>query len=103
MPFDCDLVPEKRMKSITIRNIPDDVLEAIRTLSIKERRSLNNEIVVIIENGLKSLCSSTGASATVLREDPWKKLVGKWKDKRSTEEIIDDIYSSRTIGRDIKL
>ena len=91
------------MKSITVRNIPNEVLEAVRILSAKERRSLNNEILIIIENGLKSLCSSTGASATILREDPWKKLAGKWKDKRSTEEIIDDIYSSRTIGRDIKL
>ena len=91
------------MKSVTVRNIPDEILEAIRLLSIKERRSLNNELIVIMENGLKSICSSSAALKTDLREDPWKNLAGKWKDKRSTKGIIDDIYSSRTIGRDIKL
>ncbi len=91
------------MKSITVRNIPDDVLEAVRILSAKERRSLNNELVVIIENGIKSLYSSSEESTAGIKTDPWRKLAGKWKDKRSSKEIIDDIYSSRTIGRDIKL
>ena len=40
------------MKSITVRNIPDEILEAARTLSIKERRSLNNEILILLEKGL---------------------------------------------------
>jgi plasmid stability protein len=89
------------MKSITVRNIPDEILEAVRILSIKERRSLNSELIVIMENGLNSM--SSAALKTDMKEDPWKKLAGKWKDKRSTAEIIDDVYSSRTIGRDIKL
>ncbi|MFA6291145.1 MAG: hypothetical protein WC637_05150 [Victivallales bacterium] len=89
------------MKSITVRNIPDEILEAVRILSIKERRSLNNELLVIMENGLNSMSSSE--LKTDLKEEPWKKLAGKWKDKRNTRDIIDDIYSSRTIGKDIKL
>jgi plasmid stability protein len=36
------------MKSITVRNIPDEILKAVRLISIKERRSLNNELIVII-------------------------------------------------------
>ncbi|MFA6567692.1 MAG: hypothetical protein WCS96_05720 [Victivallales bacterium] len=91
------------MKSITVRNIPDEVVEAARMLSIKERRSLNNELIVIMENGLNSIRLSPAALKTDLREDPWKKLSGKWKDKRNAKEIIDDIYSSRTIGKEIKL
>jgi plasmid stability protein len=84
------------MKSITVRNIPDEILEAVRILSIKERRSLNNELIVIMENGLNSIRSSSSPLKTELREYPWKKLAGKWKDRRSTAKIIDDIYSSRT-------
>ena len=91
------------MKSITVRNIPDEILEAVKLLSVKERRSLNNELIVIMENGLNSIHSSSSPLKTELKEDPWKDIAGKWKDKRSTAEIIDDIYSSRTIGRDIKL
>ena len=33
----------------------------------------------------------------------WKELAGRWKDDRSTKEIIEDIYSSRTPGRSVNL
>jgi hypothetical protein len=33
----------------------------------------------------------------------WRNLSSAWKDDRSTEEIIMDIYLSRTMGRDIEL
>ena len=42
------------MANITIRNIPDDVFEKIRRLSSVERRSINNELLVIIERGIIS-------------------------------------------------
>jgi len=38
------------MKSITVRNIPDEIMEAVRLLSIKERRRLNDELIVIAPN-----------------------------------------------------
>ena len=40
------------MKSITVRNIPDELLDRLRTLSVIEKRSLNNEILVVLEKGL---------------------------------------------------
>ena len=36
------------MVSVTVRNIPDGVFERIKTLSIVERRSINNEILVLL-------------------------------------------------------
>jgi hypothetical protein len=33
----------------------------------------------------------------------WKKLSNKWQDDRTTDEIIDDIYNSRTLGREFQL
>jgi hypothetical protein len=33
----------------------------------------------------------------------WKGLTGRWEDDRATEEIITDIYSGRTDGREINL
>jgi hypothetical protein len=37
------------------------------------------------------------------RKEIWKRLLGAWQDDRSTREIIDDIYSNRTVGRDVEL
>ena len=37
------------MTSITVRNIPDDIMERIKALSTVDRRSLNNEILIILK------------------------------------------------------
>ena len=95
------------MASLTVRNIPEDILERIRALSTAERRSLNNEILVILERGTsleyeekmnrhKFLSKST-------QMELWEQLLGTWKDSRSASEIIEDIYSLRTGGRDVEL
>ena len=95
------------MASITVRNIPEDVLERIRSLSSIERRSLNNEILVLLERGAsiefeEKLHKRRYLSKSTQME-MWKRLMGTWQDTRSAEEIIEDIYSSRTIGRDVEL
>lgn len=96
------------MASFTIRNIPDEVLAQVRELSVLERRSMNNEILYILENGIqaqKMLLEQN--KGNVVSEDErlriWRTLSGQWKDKRSTEEIVEDIYSSRSFGRELNL
>ena len=95
------------MPSITVRNIPQEILDRLKTLSSIERRSLNNEILIALERGTyteyeekvhrrKYLSRST-------QKELWESLLGSWEDARSTEEIIKDIYSHRTSGRDVKL
>ena len=111
--WSCDLDIERKcnhivaMASITVRNIPDDVLERIRALSSIDRRSLNNEILVLLERSAinefeeKLLKRKYLSKSTQL--EMWKRLVGTWEDTRSTQEIIDDIYATRTVGREVEL
>jgi plasmid stability protein len=95
------------MASITIRNIPDEVLERIRALSSIERRSLNNEILVILERGTYSEYEEKLIKPKYLSKatqmEIWKQLAGTWEDSRSAKEIIEDIYSHRTAGREVQL
>ena len=106
-----DMVPKANyiatMASITIRNIPDEVLERIRALSSIERRSLNNEILVILERGTYSEYEEKLLKHKYLSKSTqmeiWKQLSGTWEDSRSTKEIIEDIYSNRTVGREVQL
>jgi plasmid stability protein len=93
------------MTNITIRNIPDDIINKIKVLSETERRSLNSEILVILEKGLITENNQKNNS-NISKETQikiWSQLSGKWKDDRSTKEIIDDIYQSRTEGREFIL
>lgn len=95
------------MASITVRNIPDEILKRIRALSAVERRSINNEILVILEKGTFSEYEEKLHRRKYLSKstqmDIWRRLLGTWEDNRSAKEIIEDIYSHRTSGRDVQL
>ncbi len=42
------------MANITLKNIPDDLYENLKSHAAINRRSLNNEIIVCIEKAIKS-------------------------------------------------
>ena len=93
------------MVNLTIRNIPDEIINKIKTLSHLEKRSLNNEILIILEKGLFNEINSR-KNKKISKEAQvklWEKLSGLWQDQRTTKQIIDDIYSQRSKGRDINL
>ena len=93
--------------NLTIRNIPDEVINKIRTLSQVERRSLNSEILVVLEHGLNEklghLFNIKSNMTKELQVNIWRGLAEKWEDDRSSQEIINDIYEHRTMGRDVEL
>lgn len=93
--------------NITVRNIPDEVIRKIKTLSQKSKRSLNNEILIILEQGLEHEVRMNYTNNLHLTKDVqisiWKKLAAAWRDERSTSDIITDIYESRTRGREFEL
>ena len=96
------------MASLTLRDIPGEMLDKIRLLSERERRSLNKQFLVIVEDGLKSHTAAlehrrdSGPTAS-LQVSLWRDIAGKWQDERATDEIITDIRRHRTVGRDVRL
>lgn len=76
-------------KSLTVRNIRSDVLERARARAERERRSLNNEILVLIETALDQ--DADRGQAPVRKVAPerqvqlWEGLCGRWQDERSRE------------------
>ena len=95
------------MANITIRNIPDDVFAKIKRLSAIEKRSMNSEVLVIIERGTNSAIEETMKRAkhipASIQKNLWMNLTRTWEDRRSMEEILEDIYGARTTGREFKL
>jgi hypothetical protein len=93
--------------NITIRNIPDEVIEKIKTLSQIEKRSLNNEILVVLERGVQEgMKNSFSVKKNISKYTQikiWQKLADAWQDNRSPLEITEDIYQQRTLGRDVEL
>jgi plasmid stability protein len=94
------------MPSFTLRNIPETLLEGLRILSERERRSLNNELLVVLEEGLVAKAERAEARplAPELQAQLWLELCGKWEDEeRSAEATIEELRSARSMGREVSL
>ncbi len=93
------------MPNLTLRNIPDTVMVRIREMAAADRRSVNSEILVLLERILA--CEPAGADtggrmpAANAQVKLWKKLSGCWKDSRPGGEIAEDIRTHRTSGREV--
>ena len=96
-----------KIMNITVRNIPDEIIRKIRTLSQMSKRSLNNEILLLLERSVQEeIIYHSEQKKNISKETQinlWKKLTNQWDDNRSTKEIIEDIYNNRTLGREIEL
>ena len=95
------------MANITIRNISQSVFDKLKLISRREKRSLNNEILRVIELGLSKIEDEAGRASSPINKETqlaiWRELSGKWSDKRSARTIIKEIYESRTPGREVEL
>ncbi len=93
------------MANLTIRNIPDYLLKMLRNISKTERRSINSEILVLLEKSVKEYhIEKTPEDISVEAQiELWNKLSGEWEDPRPTSEIIDDILYHRSPGRKVDL
>jgi len=95
------------MVSFTLRNIPEEILKRIRIFAIRDRRSLNSEMLVFIENGLNEKISKDSGlpDLSFSYRDPrlsqdarsllWRELSGKWKDSRPESVSCQDVYFFR--------
>jgi len=85
------------MPTLTIRDLPTDVLERLRRRAAEERRSLNQEAIHLLEFALRAERFSPEAQV-----EAWLRL-GTWKSSKSAKQEIAEIYAARTLGRRVKL
>ena len=92
------------MPSITLKNVPEELLERLRRRAREERRSLSQEALHLLERAL------TGPDAPSQRAleshmetqlSAWKELAGRWASQRTVEDEIAGIYAARSSGREV--
>lgn len=90
------------MAALTLKGVPDELLERLREIAKSERRSLNQQVVYMLEtaSGHRHLLIHQDKEAQIAA---WKKLAGRWESNETVEEEIAAIYAARTMGRDIDL
>ncbi len=92
------------MSSLTIKDIPEDLLEALRDLAERDRRSMTQEAIVLLSEVIERRQQDDEARSEADRQaDAWEDLVGRWRSDKACDEEISEIYESRTAGREVDL
>lgn len=94
------------MASLTLKNIPDSLLERLRARAAEDRRSVSQEMIHLLEISLDAAPGSAHRDllATARAQaEAWDRLAGRWQSDQSADEEIRDILAARTSGRAIEL
>lgn len=93
----------RTMASITLKNLPEELLAALRAAAEQDRRSLTQEIVHLLEGALHGRVER----APVVTPDveaqlaAWRKLAGKWESNADPATEGDELMRARTAGREV--
>ena len=93
------------MATLTIADLPENLLGRLQDRAAEDRRSLDQELVHLLEWALAQR-GGTGPDATAdeaeAQYQAWCRL-GVWQSDRPADEEIRDILSRRTGGRSVEL
>ncbi len=94
------------MPSLTLKDIPTPLMERLRIRAAQDQRSLNREAIWLLEQALEP----SADPATQLKQETaaqlgaWQALAGRWQgDAQDLDDLVTDIYQSRTQGREFSL
>lgn len=92
------------MATINLKNVPDHLLERLKSIASQERRSLNQQILHLLDSTLKGDADLRRLKSESERQTAvWRELLGQWRSQESVQEELGAIYGSRTAGRTVDL
>jgi plasmid stability protein len=93
------------MTSITLKHLPDDLLEALRAAAERDRRSLTQEIIYLLSNAVAENPEALDNRNAMVEAQvaAWRKLAGRWESDVDAATESDRILQSRTEGRQVDL
>jgi len=91
------------MSSITIKNIPEQLLARVRERANAEHRSVNKEFIHLVEAALQGEQAGAVAREQAAQQVAvWSNLPGRWASDDAAAET-DAIYAARSEGRNVAL
>lgn len=92
------------MTSLTVKNVPQPLLEGLRARAASDRRSLNQEVLYLLEEALWRPPDDASVEDEIrVQVEEWSRLAGRWKSDLPVDEEIAQILESRSGGRPVDL
>ena len=93
------------MPSLTIKDIPDALLTRLRQQATTDQRSLNREVIYLLDRMLSGVHSQQASAALAEQIEAqvqvWRRLAGGWDSDQDPSEEISELYAARTPGREV--
>lgn len=81
------------MATLQVKGMDDDLYRALAARAAQDRRSISQQVTMIIQDFLAAQRTSAEKTTAAFLE-----LCGSWVDDRCAEEIADEIRSARRSG-----
>lgn len=91
------------MASITLKNLPDSLVAELREAAERDRRSLTQEILHLLETALRASPTPREVSDAKAQVAAWRKLAGKWESDVDVATEAARLARARTRGRKVEL
>jgi plasmid stability protein len=91
------------MPSITLKNLSDELLDELRKAAERDRRSLTQEIIHLLETALRARPKTVEAPDAKAQVAAWRKLAGKWESDVDARAETTRITKARSPGREVDL
>jgi len=94
------------MPALTLKNIPESLLDKLRRRADEDRRSLTQEVLYLLEQAVDEKPAAAQGFAHTAAETQaraWMRLCGRWQSDLSAADEIRDVYDHRTPGRNVSL
>jgi plasmid stability protein len=93
------------MPSLTLKNLPDELLESLREAAERDRRSLTQEIIHLLDQAVRESDgqrSHPGFDAET-QLAAWRRLAGRWQSDVDAKTESKRLMKRRTRGRDVDM
>jgi plasmid stability protein len=90
------------MATLTIEDVPDELLRRLREQAASRRQSLSQQALGALRRGMER-DEPPPATDAEAQARAWGRLAGRWKSDESAEKEIRGIYDARSIGREVPL
>lgn len=92
------------MGSITIKNIPEQLLDRVRQRAAADHRSVNKEFIQLVETALRGEQAGPVVREQIARQTAaWAEFAGRWASDVNVAAETRAIYEARTAGRPVDL
>ena len=93
------------MASLTLKNLPDPLLRDLRKAAEKDRRSLTQEIIHLLDAALRARAGrlATRRADVDAQLAAWRKLAGNWESQADRVSETEQVMKRRSSGREVKL